>query len=209
MPKVKIENGVVVGTAGGKYELKNPIARYLLAGFDRAFVQLVSKVLPGTILEVGCGEGHVTRILLEHTSASILATDLSPTVLEEARSNCPRTDRLRFGVADVEKLRPLTSLPDMVVCCEVLEHLKDPVGGLRELLNQRAQWYLLSVPREPLWRVMNMARGAYFKDFGNSPGHIQHWSKRTFLRFIIEEGLNPIAYKSPLPWTMVLCRRFQ
>ena len=38
------------------------------------------------------------------------------------------------------------------------------------------------MPREPLWRGLNMARGAYLKDLGNTPGHVNHWSKRSFHR---------------------------
>jgi hypothetical protein len=30
------------------------------------------------------------------------------------------------------------------------------------------------VPREPIWRIGNMARGRYLGDLGNTPGHIQH-----------------------------------
>ena len=42
----------------------------------------------------------------------------------------------------------------------------------------RARALLVSVPREPLWRGLNMARGAYMRDLGNTPGHVNHWSKR-------------------------------
>jgi hypothetical protein len=41
---------------------------------------------------------------------------------------------------------------------------------------------LVSVPREPLWRMLNMARGAYWPALGNTPGHLNHWSRRSFVR---------------------------
>ena len=91
-------------------------------------------------------------------------------------------------VADVEILKPLTTTPQMVVCCEVLEHIKNPEKELQALLTQKAEWYLLSVPREPIWRIFNAARGAYIKDFGNSSGHIQHWSKSGFINFLEQGG---------------------
>ena len=162
--KVKIENGVVVGTAGGKYELKNPIAQYLLRGFDNAVAELAAHVSPSSILEIGCGEGHVTQLLLENTSANILATDLSASVLAETELLLA-SDRVSYMVADVELLEPLTTSTQMLVCCEVLEHVKNPEKALQVLLAQRAEWYLLSVPREPIWRILNSARGAYLKDF--------------------------------------------
>ena len=39
-------------------------------------------------------------------------------------------------------------------------------------------------PREPLWRGLNIARGAYLKDLGNTPGHLNHWSKRGFVALL-------------------------
>ncbi len=122
----------------------------------------------------------MVKLLLEATDAPILATDLSESVLAEAKQAVP-SDRVRFRVADIMALEPVEPAPDLVVCCEVLEHLPDPLGGLAALQRQRANWYLLSVPREPIWRALNMARGAYLKDFGNSPGHLQHWSQKGFL----------------------------
>jgi hypothetical protein len=64
---------------------------------------------------------------------------------------------------------------------------------------------LVSVPREPLWRGLNMARGAYLKDLGNTPGHLNHWSKRAFVRLLGQHG-EVIEARSPFPWTMVLLR---
>jgi hypothetical protein len=60
------------------------------------------------------------------------------------------------------------------------------------------------VPNEPLWRALNMARGAYLSDFGNTPGHLQHWGSRSFRRFI-ETELDVIEMSRPLPWLMALC----
>ena len=64
---------------------------------------------------------------------------------------------------------------------------------------------LVSVPREPLWRALNMARGAYWKDLGNTPGHVNHWSKRSFSRLLARHG-EVVQTRSPFPWTMLLVR---
>ena len=39
-------------------------------------------------------------------------------------------------------------------------------------------------PFEPVWRLGNMARGRYLKDLGNTPGHVNHWSRWSFRRFV-------------------------
>jgi hypothetical protein len=50
-----------------------------------------------------------------------------------------------------------------------------------------------------------MARGAYLRELGNTPGHVNHWSKRGFVAFLSTVG-EPVEVRSPFPWTMVLVR---
>ena len=92
-----------------------------------------------------------------------------------------------------------------MVCCEVLEHLEDPEAGLQALQRVARNHLIISVPREPLWCALNMARGKYLTQWGNTPGHIQHWSKEKFIA-LVSNYFEVIESKSPLPWTMLLCR---
>ena len=50
-----------------------------------------------------------------------------------------------------------------------------------------------------------MARGRYLREFGNTPGHVNHWSRRGFSRFVGGHW-NVVDVASPLPWTMVRAR---
>jgi len=200
---IRVEDGIVVGTSGDKYNSRNPIYRFLVNQFERSIENLVTSVSPNSFLEIGCGEGHITRILLDSTQSKIHATDISLSVLKETKKTF-NTDRISWEVAKLETYQPI-AVSDMVVCCEVLEHLTDPILGLQALSAFGSQWYLLSVPREPLWRILNMMRCAYLKDFGNSPGHIQHWSKSSFVRLVIRY-FDIIKIMSPIPWTVLLCR---
>jgi hypothetical protein len=63
----------------------------------------------------------------------------------------------------------------------------------------------VSVPREPLWRALNLARLKYVGALGNTPGHLNHWSRRRFVEFL-ERRLQVVEVRSPMPWTMALCR---
>ncbi len=58
------------------------------------------------------------------------------------------------------------------------------------------------MPFEPIWRAGNLARGRYVRDLGNTPGHVNHWSRRGFARFVARR-FEVEQVKSPLPWTMV------
>jgi SAM-dependent methyltransferase len=73
---------------------------------------------------------------------------------------------------------------DVVVATEVLEHLHDPSGAVRELLRVARKAVILTVPHEPWWRLANMMRGKYLSDFGNTPGHVQHWTRTGFVRLL-------------------------
>lgn len=200
---MRVEGGVVVGS-NGKYQTRNLIARWLLRGFDSAVAGCVAAGQPATVLEIGCGEAHVTEIILNAGAISVLATDISVSLIEEnaARLLDPR---VTFRTADLFSMK-IEHKYDLVVCCEVLEHLEDPEGALDILYDLDARDYVLSVPREPLWRFMNMCRGAYISDFGNSPGHIKHFSQRSFLKLV---GRKFVVHelRAPLPWTVVRCRR--
>jgi hypothetical protein len=85
----------------------------------------------------------------------------------------------------------------------VLEHVPEPEATLAEMARVARGHLLVSVPREPLWRGLNMARGAYWRDLGNTPGHVNHWSKRGFVSLLSRYGAVEEA-RSPFPWTMLL-----
>jgi hypothetical protein len=94
---------------------------------------------------------------------------------------------------------------EIATAMEVLEHVPDPAGVLAEMARVASRWLLVSVPREPLWRGLNMARGAYLKNLGNTPGHLNHWSKRGFAKLLARHG-EIVELRSPFPWTMALVR---
>jgi hypothetical protein len=94
---------------------------------------------------------------------------------------------------------------ELASAIEVLEHLPDPEHTVGEMARCAASHLLVSVPREPLWRMLNMARGAYWSALGNTPGHLNHWSKRSFVELLSRHG-EVAEVRSPFPWTMLLVR---
>ena len=81
--------------------------------------------------------------------------------------------------------------------------MPDPDAALRQMTRVARNWLLVSVPREPLWRALNLARGAYLPALGNTPGHLHHWSPAAFARLLAGHG-EIVARRAPLPWTMLL-----
>src|SRR3712207_9486052 len=73
---------------------------------------------------------------------------------------------------------------DVATAIEVLEHVPDPEHTVAEMARVASGHLLVSVPREPLWRGLHVARGAYVADPRNTPGHLNHWVKRPFVSLL-------------------------
>lgn len=200
------EDGIIVGNVYDKYNSKNPIVRRVLQGFNDSLDSLVEKSKPKTIHEVGCGEGYWV-LKWNNNGFNARGSDFSVQVINLARSNAKNHNLSPdiFSIRSVYDLEQTNDKADLIVCCEVLEHLEDPKQALRSLRQATTAHIILSVPREPIWRILNIMRGKYLSRLGNTPGHIQHWTRNSFIHFaeqffIVEE------VHTPIPWTMLLCR---
>lgn len=200
------DGGIVVGNAFDKYGSTAVLVRAIMRGFAKDLSNLVGLVSPKSIHEVGCGEGYWT---LQWNKAGLSArgSDFSPKVIEIARENALNQgiSASIFQVASIYDLDESQDSADLVVCCEVFEHLEDPSGAMQVLQTVAKGHLILSVPREPLWRFLNLWRFKYVSSLGNTPGHLQHWSKKQFVDFV-SGYFEVVEVRSPLPWTMLLCR---
>jgi SAM-dependent methyltransferase len=202
---VSIDAAEAGGNVYDKYGTSNPIARRLVSGFMANLDELVERTGAGEAHEVGCGEGELA-IRLARAGLRVRGSDAFPAVLTEARERARAAGvEIEFEATPVEELEPGRHAAELVVCCEVLEHLEDPERALEVLAGLARPWLIASVPREPLWRGLNLARLSYVGDLGNTPGHLNHWSKPAFERFL-ETRFEVIQVRSPIPWTMALCR---
>lgn len=199
------DNGIVIGNVYDKYGSDNPVVKWMMKGFESSLTSFVSRSSPQSIHEIGCGEGYWV-LRWNDQGVPARGSDFSENVIELARENAGShgfspslfTSRSIYDLVDHE------DGADLVVCCEVLEHLENPTAGLQALQRVVSEHLIISVPREPLWRLLNMARGKYLTHFGNTPGHLQHWSKRSFID-LVSEYFEIIETSSPVPWTMLLC----
>jgi len=200
------EEGIIIGNAYNKYDSRNPIVRWMMNGFESSLSEFVAQASPSSIHEIGCGEGYWVLRWNEQGFAA-RGCDFSRSVIEIAQDNARHRglSPLLFEPRSIYDLDAGQDSADLVVCCEVLEHLEDPEAGLRALQRVVKQHLIVSVPREPLWCALNMARGKYLAHWGNTPGHIQHWSKPGFTQ-LVSNYFEIIETRSPLPWTMLLCR---
>ena len=195
----------VGGNFYDKYNSRNPLVGVLMNGFMNAFDELSAQSQAKTFYEIGCGEGELSLRLLARGLEG-RGSDLEGDIVCEANQRAASMGyRSLFTTRSLYDLTSKEVDSDLIVCCEVLEHIPEPADAIDRLAKITRSYMLTSVPREPIWRLLNMARGRYLSDLGNTPGHVNHWSSVSFLKSL-GRHFDVIAVRRPLPWTMALCR---
>jgi ubiquinone/menaquinone biosynthesis C-methylase UbiE len=195
--------GTVTGNTYDKYGSTNPVVKRLMTGFERTLDELWAKAAPRSVLDVGCGEGVLTsQWAARLRDGRVVGIDLEDPKLsaEWAGRTLPN---LSFAAMEVERLQFADDEFELVAATEVLEHVADPERALAEMARVASGHLLVSVPHEPLWRALNMARGAYLRQLGNTPGHLNHWTRGSFVRLLGRYG-EVAEVRAPFPWTMLL-----
>jgi 2-polyprenyl-3-methyl-5-hydroxy-6-metoxy-1,4-benzoquinol methylase len=208
---------VPTGNTFDKYGSQNPVVKRLMSGFQGTLDELFGRAAPASVLDVGCGEGVLTVRWAERlddtqvgadaprgTGGRVVGIDLDDPKLHAEWVKRERPN-LEFRAEEATRLSFADDEFDLAAAIEVLEHVPEPEATLAEMARVARGHLLVSVPREPLWRGLNVARGAYWRDLGNTPGHVNHWSKRGFVSLLSHYGEVEEA-RSPFPWTMLLVR---
>ena len=193
--------GVVVGNQSDKYASGNPVVRWLTARFLGELDAVLDSVHAAgatSTLEVGAGEGVVTQRLYQRFGTAV-GLDLPDAGLRAQWRGRPGP---AYVHGDASRLPFADDAFDLVVAVEVLEHVPDPRAALSELARVSRAQLVLSVPRDPVFRLSNLAAGRHVRSLGNTPGHLNHWSGRDFVTLAATVGAVRAVVR-PFPWTLV------
>lgn len=191
-----------------KYQNKSKIINLIMNIFFKNLDMLLDKIEFNTVYEAGCGEGYISQHIYKynketHKVMDIVASDLSEKVINKAKFDFPH---IQFRVNSIYDLKEANDSYNLVIASEVLEHLEKPERALNEIFRVSYRYILISVPNEPIWRISNFIRGKYIKFMGNTPGHINHWSRKEIVNLISKYG-KILEVRNPFPWTMILCEK--
>jgi len=102
---------------------------------DNSAAYLALHLTPGvTVLDVGCGPGTITADIGRRVApGKVLGIDASAGVIEQARRGADGGPNVEFRVADLHALDVEDGAFDVVHAHQVLQHLADPVGALRQM----------------------------------------------------------------------------
>jgi SAM-dependent methyltransferase len=178
-------------------------------GVERLFKRTGLQGRPAVrAIEIGCGQGFSTQRLrkLLPDNVTLEASEYVAAMVPLAEKNNPG---LKVTEESVYETKHANESFDLIFLLEVMEHLDYPEQALAELsrILKKDGYLIIGVPREPLWCMLNMARFKYLKSFGNTPGHLNHWSTFTLKRFVRENFGDIVAATTPLPWTQVVLRK--
>lgn len=205
----KQDNSKTVLQPSGNYYRKHESTKLLEKRIMQSFFRQLDRVLQGvsanSVYEAGCGEGYFTQYLNSRFSPEeFIASDVSDQAIGEARN---RNADVEFRQESIYSIDAADASFDIVAASEVLEHLETPAIAVAELFRISRRYVLLTVPNEPLWRFCNLLRGQYVHDYGNTPGHIQHYNKRQFSKLVEQNAgctVKLVRSAFPLPWMQFL-----
>jgi ubiquinone/menaquinone biosynthesis C-methylase UbiE len=187
-----------------KYTSRNPIQKYLVNNFLKTLFLCIDNLKIKKVLDAGCGEGFVLSEFKKRKIGDYLeGIDFSEEALNTGKKLFPY---LSLKKGDIYNMPYENNTFDIVICTEVMEHLKEPEKVMDEVVRVSKKYCLFSVPNEPLFMISNLLRGKNISMLGNDIDHVQHWSSRDF-ESMIRIRLDVLDVKKPFPWTIVLSKK--
>lgn len=195
------------GNAYSKYDTRNPLVRRVVGRFLGELDALLGTLAPADLLDIGCGEGFVTEHLAERLApgARVVGLDRDVPKLRAAWA-ARNAARVELITGDARALPFGDGAFDVATLIEMLQVVPDPPQALAEAVRVARRAVVVTVPEEPLWRALNMARGAYLPRLGNTPGHVHHWSRRAFAELLAAHG-QIVSLRRCRPWLLAVVVR--
>ena len=163
-------------------------SRFLRAAQSK--VISILNIKPGVhFLDIGCGTGWAVgqAANLVDGKGLFYGVDLSPKMIEKAKSNFSGKDNFRFLQANSELIPLDDDFFDIIICTNSFHHYLHPDKALKEmyrLLKSGGKLYILD-PLADSWIIKFWDILAKLKE----PGHIKFYSTKEFQRLFEQTGL--------------------
>lgn len=146
-------------------------------------------ITPATIGEIGCGAGEVLKQLQEEMDAShtFCGYDISPQAFELCKHKA--NERLSFKLADIRQEQ--NAFFDLVLVLDVLEHLEDYFGFLRDI-RSRGKYKIFHIP-------LDLSLQTVFRSHGllkvrEDYGHLHYFTKEVALQIVRDSDYEILDY---------------
>lgn len=142
-----------------KFLMNNPVRSVVQWRHEAAMMERLGGKLTGLrVLEIGCGRGVGTEIILERFEAGeVQAFDLDPDMVRLARERLARypSDRVRLFVGDAENIEAADESFDAVVDFGIIHHCPNwqrAVAEVRRVLKSGGKFLFEEVTKQALDR---------------------------------------------------------
>jgi 2-polyprenyl-3-methyl-5-hydroxy-6-metoxy-1,4-benzoquinol methylase len=171
-------------------------------GGHARLLQLALADGPGRVLDVGCSSGYLARPLVA-AGATVVGVELDPAAAEEARTVCEEV-----VVGNVESLElPFDQASfDVVLCGDVVEHLRDPGAALVRLrpLLRRGGRLVLTTPNVANWAIRLSLLGGRWRYTERGildRTHTHLFTRKTLVETVTEAGYTVVEldHTAPVP----------
>ena len=197
--------------------------------FERLHAELVARLPVESLLDAGCGDGRYLATLPEPRPSRIVGVDISERILHVARRAVDAAGiEVELLQGNLEALPVEDEAFEVVLCVQVVEHLLDPAGGLRELARVLAPGgtlivstdhsrmvvsRLLNAPRTALVRLLRLRHRRFAVEFPHAAFGLDEFASlveaaglevvhRGTFRFSLQHPLDP-------PWAVRALNRLE
>ena len=172
-----------------KYQTPNPLMRKVIRRFLDHLCARIVEIRPKTIIDLGCGEGVVAAEICRLLPAvRYVGIDASCEAIRMARASNPGVE---FHEGDILDGHPAGTAADL---------------ALERIAAVSSDYVVVSVPWEPYFRLGNLFRGKYLKNWGNHPEHVQQFSPGS-LRDLLTRHFSSVGVDTCFPWLIAVARR--
>jgi 2-polyprenyl-3-methyl-5-hydroxy-6-metoxy-1,4-benzoquinol methylase len=198
-----------------EYNFNNEGAAYSHSYLTNPVLKLIDKKINKKILDIGCGNGYLVRLLIEK-GFDAYGIDASESGITIAKKYYPQ----RFFSHNIENTElpyPLKEMQfDTVISTEVIEHVFSPVNFLsliKTLLLSSKGQVIFSTPYHGYLKNVIIAISGKWDNHHTvhwEGGHIKFWSRKTLTKLLNENGFKVTNFvgcgRVPYLWKSMLIK---
>lgn len=149
--------------------------------YNRWLFNNIKPYLGGKVLEIGCGTGNITELLLADRNAKlVVGIDSSPECLDIINRRLSRHKKFLSFLYDISSENVLSLKKynfDTIVCINVLEHIKDDLKALENMSKFGCKLILLV----PAWEKL-------YGTIDKIDGHFRRYNRRDLDKKLLQSG---------------------
>ncbi|MBN2285277.1 MAG: class I SAM-dependent methyltransferase [Tissierellales bacterium] len=146
---------------------------------------LISKYLntKGVTLEIGAGHGEYTKMLL-NVSKKVIATDIDQEAITKIRNKFHQIKNVEVLLMNGIDINKISEPPDNIVAINIIEHIKDDKGFVRDCL--------LTLRPSGILVIFAPAFQFLFSNIDREAGHFRRYSKNGLKLLLTNSGFKVV-----------------